>query len=348
MCIRDSNYTNRIKGITFAKCEARSETFADDTTVLIERNEEYLRYAMKFIRNFHIISGLSCNLEKTVVIPIGQNTDITDKFCDELKLEWSNDFTLLGFSLDSTLSKLDANFDKCMTRAKKLIVKWRKYNLSIMGRITVAKSMILSQFTYVVAVLDMSKVQIEKIQQLLDTFIMHNSYMSPGLKKNSWIKSAILYGPKHLGGLGCIKVDEFIHGLNISWVHRYATKGYNDHWCDLLDKKLDINYRNPRTHFLSWGQANWSHLIKEGIPFISKFLSSYKLFCDNFVGVNSKFDNRWLYQPLFFNPNLSTSGKPYLKPSDYSIETNDVSNTCLLYTSPSPRDLSTSRMPSSA
>jgi hypothetical protein len=34
-----------------------------------------------------------------------------------------------------------------------------------------------------------------------------------------------------------------------------------------------------------------------------------------------------LYQPLFFNPNLSTGGKPYLQPGDYSIATNNVSNT---------------------
>ena len=140
----------RIKGITFA----------DDTTILIERNEEYLRFAMKFIRMFHNISGLSCNLEKTVVIPIGQNSNVKDKICTELNLEWNNKFKLLGFDLDSTLSSLDDNFNKCMTRAKKLIVKWRKYNLSVMGRITVAKSIILSQFTYVVAVLDLSLIHI--------------------------------------------------------------------------------------------------------------------------------------------------------------------------------------------
>ena len=34
--------------------------------------------------------------------------------------------------------------------------------------------------------------------------------------------------------------------------------------------------------------------------------------------------------------------------SDMIEEWNDVSDSCLLYTSPSPRDLSTSRMPSSA
>ena len=36
------------------------------------------------------------------------------------------------------------------------------------------------------------------------------------------------------------------------------------------------------------------------------------------------------------------------KETDYIFDIQDQSYTCLLYTSPSPRDLSTSRMPSSA
>ena len=35
-------------------------------------------------------------------------------------------------------------------------------------------------------------------------------------------------------------------------------------------------------------------------------------------------------------------------PGDYELQSGDIINVCLLYTSPSPRDLSTSRMPSSA
>ena len=93
-----------------------------------------------------------------------------------------------------------------------------------MGRITVAKSIILSQFTYVMSVLDLKKSQIDQIQQLIDTFIMYNSYFSQGAKKKAWKKDTILHGPKHLGGLGGIKVDDFIHGLNVSWIHRYTNQ----------------------------------------------------------------------------------------------------------------------------
>ena len=69
------NYTKHLTGIVFAKVEARSETFADDTTIFLECTANNLRYATKFITAFHKISGLSCNLDKTVVIPIGLNTD---------------------------------------------------------------------------------------------------------------------------------------------------------------------------------------------------------------------------------------------------------------------------------
>ena len=75
------NYTRNLTGNIFSKVEARSETFADDTTNFLERTAKYLRYASKFITAFHKISGLLCNLEKTVVITIGLITDKDNILC---------------------------------------------------------------------------------------------------------------------------------------------------------------------------------------------------------------------------------------------------------------------------
>ena len=49
------NYTKHIKGIVFAKHEARRETFVDDTSIFMERQDEYLRYAMKCLSVFQRI-----------------------------------------------------------------------------------------------------------------------------------------------------------------------------------------------------------------------------------------------------------------------------------------------------
>ena len=78
--------TKNITGITYGTKESRAETFADDTTLFMERTEENLRTATKYIQHFHKISGLACNLDKTSVIPIGNNTNKNDQICKDLKI----------------------------------------------------------------------------------------------------------------------------------------------------------------------------------------------------------------------------------------------------------------------
>ena len=106
------NFTKHLTGIIFAKVEARSETFADDTTIFLERTAKKLRYATKFITAFHKISGLACNIDKTVVIPIGLITDKHNILWPDLGMVWDDTFTILGFTIHSRLKYLDINFKK--------------------------------------------------------------------------------------------------------------------------------------------------------------------------------------------------------------------------------------------
>ena len=46
------NHTKNITGITYAKKESRSETFADDTTIFLERSERNLRNANRYDNGF--------------------------------------------------------------------------------------------------------------------------------------------------------------------------------------------------------------------------------------------------------------------------------------------------------
>ena len=98
------NHTSSITGIRFAKDEGRSETFADNTTIYMERSEANLRNCINIISNFAKISGLHCNVEKTVVVPIGNNFNPNDKICKELKLTWDTQFTILGFEIASNVA----------------------------------------------------------------------------------------------------------------------------------------------------------------------------------------------------------------------------------------------------
>ena len=95
------NYTKNLTGINFATHEARSKTFADDTTIFLSRNEHNLTHGAKYIKAFHQISGLACNLDNTVVVPIGALNDKTKILCPELGMFWDDTFTILGFKIDS-------------------------------------------------------------------------------------------------------------------------------------------------------------------------------------------------------------------------------------------------------
>ena len=73
------NKCRHIKGIKLlTQEEIRAHTFADDTSLLIQRCINSLKACVKYINQFSTISGLHANLVKTKVIPFGSNFNIRD------------------------------------------------------------------------------------------------------------------------------------------------------------------------------------------------------------------------------------------------------------------------------
>ena len=83
--------------------ECRAQTFADDTTCLINRDENSLRMCIKYIDEFRQISGLAANLDKINVIPFGKFYNPGNKICHDLELNWTDNFKLLGLEIDNKL-----------------------------------------------------------------------------------------------------------------------------------------------------------------------------------------------------------------------------------------------------
>ena len=73
-----------------------------------------------------------------MVIPVGQITDPNQKLCEDINLEWATEFRILGFNIDNKLERLHSNIESCTRKVRAKINKWRKYNLTLMGRMTVA------------------------------------------------------------------------------------------------------------------------------------------------------------------------------------------------------------------
>ena len=74
--------------------------------------------------------------------------------CKDLNLKWVDSFTILGINIDNRLKHLQDNFHRIFEKVDKKIGFWIRYGLTFQGRITVAKSLLLSQYTYVATILD--------------------------------------------------------------------------------------------------------------------------------------------------------------------------------------------------
>ena len=217
--------SKHIAGLELGSGEIRAQTFADDTTLTIERTDLSLRSCVRYIEAFKEISGLSANLDKTKVIPIGMHLNPKARICTDLDMEWDDNFKLLGFNIGNNLKNIDENFDLAHTKTLSLINDWRSRKLPLEGRISISKCLLISQYTYFATVLPLKDTQILKAQKSINNYIMN---IKEGSKP--WISKNKMYQPINKGGLNCIELSSFFKAIKLNWMKRYVSEQYKDFW----------------------------------------------------------------------------------------------------------------------
>ena len=174
---RKLDLNDNIKGIKINGIDLLLSLYADDTDVFLEATGSCLDEVVMELNNFGLVSGCRSNLDKTKCIPLGSaktNTSllryISFKYGSELL---SNKFTALGIDFDNCSSSQeisDNNFQSKFERAKARSSFWQTRDLSIFGRVTIIKTLLMSQFVYLLTPLprpSMSNIQ------MLTTFIFN-------------------------------------------------------------------------------------------------------------------------------------------------------------------------------
>ena len=84
---------------------------------------------------------------------------------------------LLGFYINNKLENLKRNLDNINQKVINLINKWKPYKLSIYQRVMLTKSLLISQYTYILTILDIAgEAEIDQIQLRINKFIAYNTY----------------------------------------------------------------------------------------------------------------------------------------------------------------------------
>ena len=215
-----------IKGIRIGKEETKLLQYADDTTAVLS-DINSARALFKLLDDFQKLSGLKVNPTKTEGMWIGSSRQNKTK---PLGIKWPDEpIKALGvyYSYDPKLLH-EKNFIEKLDSIKKLINIWSSRGLSIYGKVTVIKSLIIPKFVYIASLLPTPKDTIRELNQLLFKFLWK------GVDKTTRLSVINEY---EKGGLKMIDLETMIKSLRLVWLKRIFS--VNDcAWKDYIRHQL--------------------------------------------------------------------------------------------------------------
>ena len=228
---------NNIKGITIHNKEIKLTQLADDTTLFLN-NIESLQKSLDTLNKFHSCSGLKLNYSKTEILPIGQAIGL-----DTLPVTLVKKANSLGIWYFDNIDEIikHNHIMKC-NDIEKLLINWKKRKLTLIGKTTVIKSLIVSKISYVISNLDTPEWFVNKIQKLILDFLWDG--------KPPKIKNVTMMNTVDKGGLRIPNIEMLVKSQKIAWIKRMVNNS-NAAWMQLLLTFLP--------------EMNFQHILKASI-----------------------------------------------------------------------------------
>ena len=145
---------------------------------------------------------------------IGANAGSEEKLYPEHDLRWMRDkVKTLGVWLSTDPEiMLKVNYEEKITKFKASLGCWELRRLSLLGKITVLKSLIVSQLMHILSPLPTNQCAIGEVNTLFFKFLWDG--------KGDKIKRDIMISDYEDGGLKMIDIRLFTQALKLSWVKK--------------------------------------------------------------------------------------------------------------------------------
>ena len=285
--IRESK---EIKGIHINNIEIKLCQLADDTSLFL-RDVESVKLSLNLLEEFYRYAGLKINKSKTEAIILWNNDTIT--IDETLSIKWHNKpFKTLGiwFSLNNK-EMLDLNINERYGKISTLLNIWSCRNLSLKGKITILKSLIMPHVIHLANIINLDEVFINKIDKIFFNFLWSNR--KHGIQRNTIIQQI------EQGGLKMICIKTMIKALNITWVKR-------------LLSNVDAKWKQLSWHFLKlnktliFSKLTFSLIETPKIDFYKQILSNWF----EFINIEPITKNDVLNENIHHNFNILVDGIP--------------------------------------
>jgi hypothetical protein len=293
--------------------------YADDANMLVKMDVDTLTRLRKILDDFGILSGLECNVDKTTLLQVGVDTPISQEIT-ELGFSVVNTVTILGLKISGSGADTLVSLEDIRNKLQKQVNHWSRFNLSLPGRITVAKTMLYSQINYLGCFLPITDNMLNSYITIIQNFVSGKL----NIAKNRFSKEI------ELGGLGLFDVKNFLDAQKIAWVKR--ARSLDDWWKISLYSKSYGTVFNIRSTDIDGRSLPCLHNIVTAYEnFMCCLTKKNENFCDAFIFRNSALtlglrDNRVLNELNFTGVFFTAHGHKIknLCISDLFVDTNFV------------------------
>ena len=162
-----------IKGISVNNVEIKLSQYADDTTLILDGSRESLLSSLAMLDDFSKVSGLRLNDKKTEALWIGASIGNVKILLSGKELKWPKDKVKslgLWLSTDPELSA-SLNYNEKLEKLKEILRCWKYRRLTLLGKITVIKSLVVSQLVYLLSPLRSNYRVLKEINDLFFNFL---------------------------------------------------------------------------------------------------------------------------------------------------------------------------------
>ena len=254
-----------IKGIKlpadiYGRNEIKLLQYADDSTIFVSDENSIIK-CLHIITLFSRFSGLTLNKNKTEAIWLGCWKNRKKEIAN---LKWKtfpdNNIKILGiqFKNDCSIVDISQNWESKITKCERIIKSWLGRNLTIMGKIVLAKTFLISQFIYLMQGCILSKKVLKRINTLIYKFIWCKKclYKEDDLKRVTERMNRCTMNANYTeGGLNMIDMETLQMSLAFKWIKRIVEDG-NGIWRSIPKHYLmshgpkyiifKINMNNPK------------------------------------------------------------------------------------------------------
>jgi len=179
---------------------------ADDATFIVKMEHNTLRRIKDILAEYGTLTWLECNIEKTVLIPIGDTTNIDPRIVD-LGFSITNKTVIVGMEISNDLGHFENVITNIQNKIRREINYYRRFNLSLPGRVNIAKTMLYSQINYLGCFLPFDSRQCTAIENIIGEFVSGNLKIA----RKRWVMD------RDKGGLGLFNVEDYLDAQRCNW-----------------------------------------------------------------------------------------------------------------------------------